>query len=116
MAPALAITLILMLAVLLAVTATLAGMLWLRIRSGVQIRVDERSPDLTERVEALESRITQLERVKRGEPRTNPRLHPGGPATLSSQRCDTPKASAIPGPTLIVIPDLSAPPAEPATA
>lgn len=106
-----AVSLIAALAGLLAIVSALAGALWWRARSAPLIRVAQLARELTERQRALEELIERWERSRAKE--APPPGHPAGPRSLlaePSHRIDPPQESAIPGPTLIAVPDLSAPP------
>jgi hypothetical protein len=97
MPTALATAAILALAALWAATAALAAILWRRGRTVPVEEVRALLRALADRIDSLESRTST----------PNPE-----PSALPTLRFDHPEPTLAPGPTLITVPDLSAPPAE----
>jgi hypothetical protein len=108
MSPTLELALIVTLAGMLAIASAAAGVLWSRLRSAPLVRAAHLARELAERQRALEALIERLERpAKRGR---EPSFARGG-ATIRPglSRVDPAQATAVAGPTLIAVPDLSAP-------
>jgi hypothetical protein len=109
---ALELALIVTLAVLLAVVSAVAGALWWKVRSIPLVRAARLSQELAERQRALEDILARLDvTAKRGTGLTGPYVPRSSILARSgpSHRADPPQPSAVAGPTLIAVPDLSAP-------
>lgn len=100
------------LSLVLAIVSALAGLGWAKLRSMPLVHAAHLARQLAERQQALEELIERLERTaKRGREAVPLAAHPTGPPPVTaSRRIDVPQPSAYTGPTLIAVPDLSAPP------
>jgi hypothetical protein len=118
MSPAQATTVIVILAVFLAVVSAFAGALWWQVRSLPLIRAGRLATELAERQRALEGLIRTLE--KRGSTSTSrDRIMVSGSSSgvsKRSRRTDLGESTAVAGPTLIAVPDLAASPSPTASA
>ncbi len=110
MHPTLVLALMITMAAMLVVVSVAAGALWWRARSVPMLRALQLARDLAERQRRLEELIEKLEKAGKQRP------VPSGPAGSTAIRLDHAHPSAVPGPTLISVPDLGAPPCPPAEA
>ena len=111
MTPAQAMALILVLIAALVIVSAAAGAMWWRSRALPMLRAAQLARELIERQRALEAILDRLEAA--GKLRAGERpAHPAGPSTVPTHRFDPAQPTAVPGPTLIAVPDLSAPPVE----
>ncbi len=110
MSPALEMALIVTLSVLLAAVSGVAGMLCWRVRSVPLDRVARLARELAERQKALEVLIARLEAAEATQkeaPAKAPGPRPAARRNASTVRIDRAEPSAVAGPTLIAVPDLS---------
>ncbi len=111
--------LIVVLAAALVVVSAAAGAFWWRSRSVPLLRAAQLARELIERQRRLEDIIERLEKTgvfRSPLAEVGGRPLPAGPRSSSSARFDPAQPSAVTGPTLIAVPDLSAPPPEPSPA
>jgi hypothetical protein len=118
MSSSLAMTVIVALAVLLALVSALAGALWRRGRAWPLVEAVRLASALADRQRALEVLIAKLERkaaAPAGKPASSLLANPAAHARRG-RRFDRAEPSAITGPTLIAVPDLAAQPSPAAAA
>jgi hypothetical protein len=119
MSSALALSAIVILAVLLAIVSALAGVLWSRARSVPLIRVARLAQELADRQQALETLLKRFEVSAKQRPASGVEPPPR-PSLLAGatpvHRYDYGQPSAVAGPTLISVPDLSSAAADSAAA
>lgn len=101
MSPALALTAIVTLAVLLAIVSAIAGALWWRVRSLPLIEAVRLARALMARRRALEVLLERVATLEAAAPAPAP--------VANAPRVDPGKAESA-GPKLIAVPDLAAPP------
>lgn len=108
LSPAMSLTAILILSILLAIVSTIAGALWWRVRSLPMVEAVRLARALASKRRALEDlldRVAALEAMQAASPA--PPLPVPASSREPSLRVDPPIAAVPPGPRLIAVPDLS---------